>query len=140
MSSGLAQTAVHSSVAAAIIPPPQSLPATLHTPPTSIHALGILARILNDDNIRGGDHRIGLLGFNMYRWVIEHAGDTISRHVDEWADFDAADPDVVARKTEELHWLTTLLYAVSGFQSQEDLSLKFKADFFLYVLKKSHLT
>ncbi|KAK1222282.1 hypothetical protein PQX77_014915 [Marasmius sp. AFHP31] len=139
LAEGLAQTAVHPSIAAAIIPPPRSLVANTTSSSTPVHALSVLARIVEDNNIRGGDHRIGLLGFNMYQWVIEHAGDTIAMHVDEWADFDAADQDVVVRKTEELSWLATVLYAVPGFQAQEDSSPKFKADLFTMHLITSAL-
>ncbi|KAL0067038.1 hypothetical protein AAF712_006028 [Marasmius tenuissimus] len=118
-------------MATAMIPPPQYSLADTTVPPTPVSALCVLARIMEDDNIRGGDHRVGRLGFNMYRQVIEHAGDTISRHVDEWAAFDASEPEVVARKTEELHWLIVLLYAVSGFQAAQGDSIpKFKADIF----------
>ncbi|KAL0067037.1 hypothetical protein AAF712_006027 [Marasmius tenuissimus] len=121
-------TAIHPSIATASIPPPQPTVANPTPSSSPVHALCVLVRIMEDRNIRGGDHRIGLLGYNMYQWVMEHAGDTIATYVDEWTDFDAADQDVVARKTEELSWLATVLYAVSGFQG--DSSLKFKADLF----------
>ncbi|KAJ8091819.1 hypothetical protein PM082_021055 [Marasmius tenuissimus] len=138
LAEGLAQTAIHPSIAAASIPPSQPTVANSTPPPSPVHALCVLARIMEDKNIRGGDHRIGLLGYNMYQWVMEHAGDTIATYVDEWTDFDAADQDVVARKTEELSWLAAVLYAVSGFQG--DSSLKFKADLFNMHLVTSALS
>ncbi|KAJ8507982.1 hypothetical protein ONZ45_g9706 [Pleurotus djamor] len=141
LAEGLALTAVHPPVAAAIIPLSRC---ALDRPPrhssAPIHVLCILDRIMKDETIRGGNHKVGLLGYKMYHWVVEHAGDVISKHVDDWADFDATNTDVVARKTEEIHWLATLLYAMSGFQAaQEDLNFFFKADFFTAHLVTSAL-
>ncbi|KAL0573991.1 hypothetical protein V5O48_007960 [Marasmius crinis-equi] len=120
--------AVYPSIASAVIQTPALTADCSILLNESTHAFTVLARIVKDTGIRGGNHKVGFLGYNMYRWVMGQSGDAIYKHVEGWANFDAAAPEAVDRKVEELRWTIVLLYAVSGFQMGETTG--FKADFF----------
>ena len=76
---------------------------------------------------------------NMFTDAVANLGDSILRHVNEWADFDPSDAQLIERKVEELQWANVLIYALPGYSYREEKN--FNADFFTYValIRSSHL-
>ncbi|KAK1216779.1 hypothetical protein PQX77_020584 [Marasmius sp. AFHP31] len=136
---GLALTAIHGTISSRIIPAslftltvnqddkmtgiiPDEVPLPDQT---SLHAFSLLARILKDDKPWTYTNF-----FEEFSLVMERQNETILRLTNQWSHFDAADKEAVDHKIEELVWMNTLLYAVSGYGTKGKVEGEFNADFF----------
>ncbi|KAJ8074160.1 hypothetical protein PM082_012452 [Marasmius tenuissimus] len=91
----------------------------------SLHAFSVLARILKD-----GIPWAHTGFFKEFPLVMERQNKTILRLTDRWSHFDEANKEAVDQKIEELVWMNTLLYAVSGYCTKGKVEGEFNADFF----------
>ncbi|KAL0573270.1 hypothetical protein V5O48_008677 [Marasmius crinis-equi] len=150
---GLAQTATHKASSTVLIPPSlfgsdvvpsvgsvtarlQSLATGTTGKTSSPHAFSTLSRVSKDESIKAVPE---VMGPNRYNVVLENSGEAIYKHVNDWADFDASDSDIVKRKVEELLWTNVLIYALPGFQAGTGNDAGFMADFITMHLVTSSL-
>ncbi|KAK0199704.1 hypothetical protein DFS33DRAFT_185392 [Desarmillaria ectypa] len=141
---GLAQTAVHQDTLQNMLPysaltSVAALDAhaekatSLETPhlpngKKGTHAFDVLARVLKDDTLTiplGDDENA------MGNTIIAN-GETLFRYTNQWT-LHLSDPKELRRKIEELQWMNTIIYAISGSKPGK----RFHADFFLMHLVTS---
>ncbi|KAK0451424.1 uncharacterized protein EV420DRAFT_716899 [Desarmillaria tabescens] len=141
---GLAQTAVHPDNVQNLLPysaltsvtalDAQAEKATsLETPDLpsgkkGTHAFDILARVLKDETLTippSGDE-------SPIRSTIIANGEALFRYTNQWS-LHLSDPQELHRKIEELQWMNTIIYAISGFRPGK----RFHANFFLMHLVTS---
>jgi hypothetical protein len=89
----------------------------------NVHALTILARILDDADLAPtGEKDL----FRIFEETATKKGTKIWEHVSQWT-VDLKNPNEINKKIEELQWLYTVIYALSGYKPGQE----FKANFFL---------
>ncbi|PBK66036.1 hypothetical protein ARMSODRAFT_1086932 [Armillaria solidipes] len=95
------------------------------------HAFDVLARVLKDDALR-----ISLVSDEIanFETTISAKGEALFRYTNQWT-LNVSDPKELRRKTEELQWMNTIIYAASGSRPGK----RFHADFFLMHLVTSSL-
>ena len=105
-----------------------------------VHALTILSRIAKDPELSPGklgltfDGNIQAGPAGALDKVVEVATGKIAEYAQVWMKTVVPERDVLRRKFEELVWMNTVLYAVSGLAGKEigqDDKKAFNADFFL---------
>ncbi|KIK66453.1 hypothetical protein GYMLUDRAFT_218556 [Collybiopsis luxurians FD-317 M1] len=128
MSEGLAQAAVHPLLGASLIPESLfnqvlSAPNEGKVKKSPVHAFTVVARILADPQFK-------IPGTNIreVRPQVIAKSAALLEHINQWTldvQKQASDPKEIDRKIEELHWTNTILYAVSGYNTDRE----FNADF-----------
>ncbi|KAK0242985.1 hypothetical protein EDD85DRAFT_813399 [Armillaria nabsnona] len=95
-----------------------------------IHAFDVLARVLKDDTLTiplSSDE-------NAIETTLRANGEALFRYTNQWT-LHPSDPKELRRKIEELQWMNTIIYTVSGSRPGK----RFHADFFLMHLVTSSL-
>ncbi|KAK0453854.1 hypothetical protein EV421DRAFT_1766925 [Armillaria borealis] len=95
------------------------------------HAFDILARVLKDDTLR-----IPLVSdlITNFETTISTKGEALFQYTNQWT-LHLSDPKELRRKIEELQWMNTIIYTVSGSRPGKE----FHADFFFMHLVTSSL-
>ena len=89
----------------------------------NVHALSVLARILDDEDlVPTGQKDL----FRIFEETATKKGTKVWEHVGQWT-VDLRNPNEINKKIEELQWLYTVIYALSGYKPGQE----FKANFFL---------
>ncbi|KAF8915710.1 hypothetical protein CPB85DRAFT_1374947 [Mucidula mucida] len=148
---GLAQAAVHRARDAPFFPPSlfESVsaldtlaskidtelvldePVSPHSKPKKeVHVFDIMARILKDEKFKAPPDAV-----NFYSETMASHSSTIIDYANQWT-LNLDDPHDVHRKIEQLQWMNSFVYGVSGFNAKEK---EFFADFFLMHLVTSSL-
>lgn len=143
---GLAQAAVHRARDAPFFPPSlfESVsaldtlaskidtelvldePVSPHSKPKEeVHVFDIMARILKDEKFKAPPDAV-----NFYSETMASHSSTIIDYANQWT-LNLDDSHDVHRKIEQLQWMNSFVYGVSGFNAKEK---EFFADFFLYVV------
>ncbi|KAF8999014.1 hypothetical protein BDZ89DRAFT_1105585 [Hymenopellis radicata] len=101
-----------------------------HQATKEVHAFDIIARIMKDKEFSS------LPDPDMFKAIKDpkHSA-TIVAYANQWT-LDIEGPEDVRRKIEELQWMNSLIYAVSGYNAKEK---EFFADFYLMHLVTSSL-
>jgi hypothetical protein len=89
----------------------------------NVHALSILARIIDDADLAPTGEKDQ---FRIFEDTATKKGAKILEHVSQWT-VNLKNPNEINKKIEELQWLYTVIYALSGYKPGEE----FKANFFL---------
>ncbi|KAK0499862.1 hypothetical protein EDD18DRAFT_1152953 [Armillaria luteobubalina] len=144
---GLAQTAVHpdnlqnllpysalNSIGASDAHAENASLGTPHLPMANgkkaTHAFDVLARVLKDDTLT-----IPLISDeNAFEITLRENGEALFQYTSQWT-LNLSDPKELRRKIEELQWMNTIIYTVSGSRPGK----RFHADFFLMHLVTSSL-
>ncbi|KAK0451420.1 uncharacterized protein EV420DRAFT_716756 [Desarmillaria tabescens] len=139
---GLAQAAVHHDQLNLLFPPSFFEPnvdtlaekvsanLTLDSEPsdkTEIHAFDILARVLKNDTLKYPDTSDP----EFFAYTLRDNGATLLGYANQWS----LGPKDIYHKIEELQWMNTVLYAITGSHPGK----KFYADFFYMHLVTSSL-
>ncbi|KIJ64277.1 hypothetical protein HYDPIDRAFT_167993 [Hydnomerulius pinastri MD-312] len=96
-----------------------------------VHAFDVMARMLKDDQFKPKEV-IDFVGqYNVT--LAKHAAE-IRRYAEQWT-VDLTNPNEIERKMEELLWVSSVLYAVGGFNETKG----YTADFFLMHMVTSSL-
>lgn len=94
------------------------------------HAFDVLARVLKDDTLTIPLSSDG----NAFEITLRANGEALFRYTNQWT-LHLSDPKELRRKIEELQWMNTIIYTVSGSRPGK----RFHADFFLMHLVTSSL-
>ncbi|KAF9019801.1 hypothetical protein BDZ89DRAFT_1072726 [Hymenopellis radicata] len=99
--------------------------------PKEVHLFDIMARILKDDRFKAppADAK------NFFTDTMKANSSAIVEYANQWT-LNLDEPHNVHRKIEQLQWMNSLVYSVSGFNAPEK---EFFADFFLMHLVTSSL-
>lgn len=92
--------------------------------------LSIFSRILADPEIRppkAADHT------TMYSQAVQKNSTHILKHTDAWS-FNATNKGELSRALEEIAWVATIMYAVSGYAGKD--AETFNADIYWYVFTR----
>ncbi|TFK60286.1 hypothetical protein BDN72DRAFT_872922 [Pluteus cervinus] len=116
---GLAHTAIHATESANILPDSlfeeaptaglERLNLSGHAQP-NVHALTVLARMLDDSElVNSGPSEV----WQIFSSAMKH-GDSITRYANAWS-CNLSIPGELERKIEELVWMNTIIYGISGW-------------------------
>ncbi|KAH7882768.1 hypothetical protein F5I97DRAFT_1908239 [Phlebopus sp. FC_14] len=102
-----------------------------HSKTSGVHVFDILARMLKDDEFKTTPPKT--LADTFPRTLSAYAS-KISKYAEEWT-IDLSQPGEIERKMEEVIWMSSLMYAVGGFDKVKG----FQANFFLMHMVTSSL-
>jgi len=107
----------------------------LHKSEGNIHALSILARIMNDSQFDPASTKNGN-ETEIYDYTIQKHGIGIAEHVRAWtinvSKLDEGDAGEMNRKIEEVAWAVCIIYGIGGWTGRQGGSGgQFNADFIL---------